>query len=242
MKRAIIAVLILVGGFFGLVWWFNVEQAGGSFADFFSDPVGGTQSLGSRLWLWLRGLVERVKGATGQAVDAKALAASIIAGFETYSGKAYPDPPGQTATYSIGYGHQIKPGDGFTTTSTISEPDALALLQADLDTYATCVDNAVTVPLGPNETAALYSFTYNEGCGAFESSTLLKLLNGGDYDGADAEFARWNIANGNVLPALTSRRAAEAALFAKDIGATSAPTDDNAVAQTSNESEEDDDE
>jgi len=218
MRKFIVGLLLALGVFFGLVWWFDVEQTGGSFSDFFADPVGGTQSLFSRFQLWVTGLIEKAKGATGTGtVDARALAASLIAGFETFSPKAYPDPPGQTSKYSIGYGHQIVPGDGFTTLSTISEPDALALLNADLDVYAACVDNAVTVPLGPEETAALYSFTYNEGCGAFQNSTLLRLLNAEDYSGADAEFAQWNIANGNILPALVSRRAKEAAVFAQDI-------------------------
>jgi lysozyme len=220
MRKFVIALLVIIGAFFGLVWWFDVEQTGGSFSDFFSDPVGGTQSLFSRLQLWAASLIEKAKGAAGATSDPKAIAASLIAGFETYSGKAYPDPPGQTTTYSIGYGHQIKPGDGFTIDSVISEPDALAQLNSDLDVFATCVDNAVTVPLGPDETAALYSFTYNEGCGAFQGSTLLKLLNSGDYQGADDEFARWNIANGNILPALVSRRAKEAEIFAEDISST----------------------
>lgn len=223
MRKFVIALLVLLGAFFGLVWWFDVEQTGGSFEDFFADPVGGTQSLFSRLRLWGAGLIEKAKGASGVGtVNARALAASLIAGFEGFAPKAYPDPPSQTTKYSIGYGHSIVAGDGFTVFSTISEGDALALLQADLETFATCVDNAVTVPLGPEQAAALYSFTYNEGCGAFQGSTLLRLLNAGDYAGADAEFARWNIANGSILPALVSRRASEAAEFAQDI----TPTED----------------
>jgi lysozyme len=218
MRKLLIAVLFLLGAFFGLVWWFDVEEAGGSFSDFFADPVGGTQSLFSRLQLKVAAMVENLKGASGAAqANPRTLAASLVAGFEGFSAKAYPDPEGQTAKHSIGYGHQLVPGDGFTLESVISEGDALAQLQADLDVFAACVDNAVTVPLGPNETAALYSFAYNEGCGAFKASKLLRLLNAGDYVGADAEFARWNVANGSILPALVSRRASEAAEFAKDI-------------------------
>jgi lysozyme len=41
----------------------------------------------------------------------------------------------------------------------------------------------------------------------------LRKLNGKDYAGAAAEFARWNKAGGKVLGGLTRRRAAEAALF-----------------------------
>src|SRR5271163_2496931 len=193
MRKVIIASLVLVGAFFGLVWWFDVEQTGGSFSDFFNDPVGGTQSLFSRLQLWASGLFEQASGAVGGSVDPLVLAAGIIAGFESFSPKAYADPPGQTATYSIGYGHQITAGDGFTTTSTIAESDALSLLQSDISSrFAPCVDSAVTVPLTPQQQAALYSLCYNIGCGNFQNSSLVGDLNIGDYAQAQAQFAVWN--------------------------------------------------
>ncbi len=73
----------------------------------------------------------------------------------------------------------------------------------------------VKVPLTANQLGALTSFAYNLGSGALASSTLLKLLNAGDYAGAAAQFARWNKARGKTLAGLTKRRAAEAALFLK---------------------------
>jgi len=57
------------------------------------------------------------------------------------------------------------------------------------------------------------SFAYNVGVGNLQSSTLLKKHKAGDYRGAVAEFAKWNKAAGKVLPGLTKRRAAEAALY-----------------------------
>lgn len=216
MKRAIVWLFLVVGALLGVVWYFNVEQTGGSFADFFSDPIGGLQSLGSRLQLWLGGLVEHIKGSAGGTADGRTIAAGLVAGFEGFVGHVYADPPGQSVTYSIGYGHQLQPGDGFTQDSTISEADALGLLKADLDTYATCVDNAVTVPLSPEQAAALYSLCYNIGCARFLGSTLLHVLNQGDYDGAAAQFAVWNQANHQVVQALVDRRAQEADLFANN--------------------------
>lgn len=62
---------------------------------------------------------------------------------------------------------------------------------------------------------ALVSFAYNVGEGNLGSSTLLKLHKAGDYSGAAAQFARWNKAAGWVLPGLTRRRAAEAALYGR---------------------------
>lgn len=213
MRKFLVALFVIIGAFLGLVWWFDVEQTGGSFADFFSDPLGGTQSLFSRLRLKLESMLEKVKSVTGTPADPRALAASLIAGFESFSAKAYPDPRGQTKKYSIGYGHQIVPGDGFTVDSVISEPDALAMLQADVETYAACVDSAVTVPLAPEQAAALYSLCYNIGCAGFRSSTLVRNLNGGDFQGAAEQFAVWNLANGQVSNTLVSRRADEQALF-----------------------------
>jgi Phage-related lysozyme (muraminidase) len=59
----------------------------------------------------------------------------------------------------------------------------------------------------------------NVGTGAFQSSTLLKKLNQGDYQGAANEFSRWvnGVVNGvkQSLPGLVSRRADEKRLFLK---------------------------
>jgi lysozyme len=60
---------------------------------------------------------------------------------------------------------------------------------------------------------ALVSFTYNEGAGRLQSSTLLKVLNAGDYAGAAGQFGVWVCGGGVKLPGLVARREAEAALF-----------------------------
>jgi len=232
VRKATVFILLTIGAFFGLIWWFDVEQAGGSFSDFFGDPVGQTQSLFSKISALFSGWFQQASGAIGGNVNSVTLAANKIAGFESFSAKAYPDPAGQTATYSIGYGHQIVPGDGFTTASTISETDALALLQADLDVYVNCVNNAVTVPLNPQQQAALYSLCYNIGCNAFENSSLLGDLNNGDYASAQAQFAVWNQAGGEVLAALSKRRADEAALFGS--GGTLVDASDASIAADEN--------
>jgi lysozyme len=59
---------------------------------------------------------------------------------------------------------------------------------------------------------------FNVGTNAFETSTLLKKINSGDYSGAAAEFARWNkiTVNGQkvISDGLAYRRQAERDLFA----------------------------
>jgi len=152
--------------------------------------------------------------------DAVDLAAQLIAELEGFSPKAYADPPGQTNLHSIGYGHQIRTGDGFNTDSQISEPDALDLLHQDLNSTVKTVNKAVTVDLSPQQLAALYSFAYNVGPGHFQTSTLLKRVNAGDFAGAQEQFAVWNIANGHVNAGLVSRREKEASLFGSATGTT----------------------
>ncbi len=71
----------------------------------------------------------------------------------------------------------------------------------------------VTVDLDQDQFDALVSFTFNLGAGNLQSSTLLKLLNQGEYTQAADQFLRWNKAGGRVLPGLTRRREAERALF-----------------------------
>ena len=44
-------------------------------------------------------------------------------------------------------------------------------------------------------------------------STLLKVLNDGNYQGVPEQIKRWNMAGGKVLDGLIRRREAEALLF-----------------------------
>lgn len=117
--------------------------------------------------------------------------------------------------WTLGYGHvgaDVLPG------LTITEAEAEVLLETDLVLFEKGVAAAVTVPLTRNQFSALVSFAYNLGLGRLIGSTLLRKLNAGDYDGAALEFLRWDKAGGKVLPGLTRRRAAEAALFMHDDG------------------------
>ena len=119
---------------------------------------------------------------------------------------AYQDSVG---VWTIGYGHT----HGVTEGMTCSEAQAAQWLMQDLADAQSAVRTMVTVPLNANQFSALVDFVFNEGSGHFESSTLLRLLNAGDYAGADAQFAAWDKAGGKVLAGLLTRRNAEAALF-----------------------------
>jgi lysozyme len=70
------------------------------------------------------------------------------------------------------------------------------------------------VTLSQGQYDALVSFTYNEGAGRLQTSTLLTLLNAGNYAGASGQFGDWVYGGGVKLTGLVTRRAAEVALFA----------------------------
>lgn len=111
---------------------------------------------------------------------------------------------------TIGYGHVIRNGEVI---RDLDEEAAELLLQEDVRWAEKAVGTYVKVPLTENQFSALVSFIFNIGCGAFQKSTLLKLLNKSDYDGASKEFAKWNKGGGKVLPGLIVRRSAERELF-----------------------------
>lgn len=120
---------------------------------------------------------------------------------------AYLDTGG---VWTIGYGHT---GADVREGLTIPLSEAERLLTRDLKVAEGHVNDAVKVKLTQNQFDALVSFVYNVGGGAFRSSTLLKLLNAGDYEGAANQLPRWNKDNGKVIPGLTNRRHEERDLF-----------------------------
>ena len=71
----------------------------------------------------------------------------------------------------------------------------------------------VRVPLTDAQHGALVSLVFNIGSGNFRRSTLLRLLNEGDYEGAADEFPKWRKAGGKVLKGLERRRKAEREMF-----------------------------
>lgn len=149
--------------------------------------------------------------------NATALAATVVKNFEGFSATAYPDPAGQTKTYSIGYGHQIVPGDGLSTSSVVTMDQANTLLMSDLQTSVNTVNNSVTAPLEPTQQAALISLAYNIGGTAFKNSTLVSDLNSGNTAAAAAQFNNWVYAGGTVNASLVSRRTQEQALFSTGV-------------------------
>ena len=95
----------------------------------------------------------------------------------------------------------------------ITEAQAHEMLVEELDEYESYINDLVTVSLNQNQFDAMVSWVYNLGGGNLKASTLLKVLNSGDYNGVPEQIMRWNKAGGKVLEGLTRRRQAEADLF-----------------------------
>lgn len=124
---------------------------------------------------------------------------------------AYQDSVG---VWTIGVGHTAAAGSPAPARGmTITDAECDAILSRDLAAFEAGVDAAVAVPLAQHEFDALASFAFNVGLGALRGSTLLRKLNGGDREGAAAQFGAWVKAGGKTLAGLVSRRADEAALF-----------------------------
>ena len=136
----------------------------------------------------------------------------LVKEFEGFYAAAYLCPAGVP---TIGYGHTA----GVALGQRISLEDAERLLREDLEKSGAAVERLVKVPLNDNQYAALTSFTFNLGEGSLAESTLLKRLNGGDYDAVPSEMARWVKAvdpktkQSCALQGLVKRRAAEGHLW-----------------------------
>lgn len=138
---------------------------------------------------------------------------------EGFRGTAYQDIAGVwtigygTTWYRIGpkSGRYVAPGD------TISIDDAKSELRYTLANCGKFVDKNVTVALTQGQFDALCDFVYNLGQGAFYHSTLLTMLNSGDYDGAYNQFPLWCHAGGKYVQDLYDRRLGEQKLW-KGIG------------------------
>lgn len=137
----------------------------------------------------------------------------LITDFEGFVANAYLDPVG---IWTVGFGstridgREVKRGDH------VTEEEALAALMDDIDEFFGLIEDFIMVELNQNQIDAIGCFVYNIGPEAFKKSTLLTLLNKGDFIGASLQFLRWNQAGGKVQPGLIRRRMAESKLFLEE--------------------------
>lgn len=111
--------------------------------------------------------------------------------------------------WTIGYGHTKSVTEGMEITNDIANE----MLEAEVCEYENYINEHVSVPLEQNQFDAMVSWVYNLGPANLVSSTLLKVLNAGDYADVPAQIKRWNKAGGQTLDGLIRRREAESLLF-----------------------------
>ncbi len=140
---------------------------------------------------------------------------NLIKRFEGLRTTSYRCPAG---VWTIGYGHTSMAGPPAVTSGmAISEVEASAILQRDVETFAREVEACLGVRLNDSQFSALVSFAYNVGIGNFKKSSVLAAINAGDFAAVPRRLQLWVKAAGRRLPGLVKRRAAEAELFAKEI-------------------------
>lgn len=137
----------------------------------------------------------------------------LIREFEGLELEAYLCP---SRIWTVGYGSTfyedgkpVKQGDK------ITKERAEKLLPNIVTKFAQSVANSLKTTVTQNQFDAMVSLCYNIGVGNFRSSTLLRLVNKGDFAKASLEFAKWNKSKGKVLTGLVRRREAERVLFVK---------------------------
>lgn len=120
--------------------------------------------------------------------------------------KAYPDEGG---VWTIGYGHTkgVKRGDRCT------REQADLWLAQDIEWAVRAVETYVDVPLNDNQFSALVIFVFNIGVEAFRTSTLVRVLNQGEYNLVPVQLQRWVYVKSFRSPGLENRRDAEEELW-----------------------------
>lgn len=134
------------------------------------------------------------------------LAIDLITHFEGFSSTPYLCPAG---VKTIGYGRTY---GSMALTTKEAEREWLQTKIKSIDDHLYIL---VKRKLNPYQRAALISFIYNVGEGAFQRSTLRAMLNDGRHstNTTSDQFLRWCKAGDDVLPGLVKRRYAEWKLF-----------------------------
>lgn len=148
---------------------------------------------------------------------------ALMAHYEDDRLVAYPDPKTGGAPWTIGKGAT---GPGIGPGLIWSQQQSDDRFASDVAEREVIVEQAVKVPLEQGMFDAVVSIVFNVGAGnskkdgiirlkSGKPSTLLRLLNAGDYAGAYAQFALWISPGSNVELGLRRRRRAEQGLWDK---------------------------
>lgn len=150
-------------------------------------------------------------------------AAILASGEEGFSTKPYQDSVG---VWTYLYGSTRDPAGNPVTANTPPGTPALGLqlLMRDMTSAVIDIVRVTKVALNVNQLTALADFVYNLGQGTYNGSTLLKLLNDGNYAGAAAQIDLFDHAGGRELAGLLRRRQLETLKFDTPVVVSITPT------------------
>lgn len=121
--------------------------------------------------------------------------------------------PGAT----IGYGHLIQASEWTTYANGITESQADALFNSELQPFVSTVNRGLNVGVTQNEFDALVALCFNMGQGAFLSSSALRLINDPqattNYGSVDEAWRAFNRSQGRENRSLNNRRNAELDIY-----------------------------
>lgn len=125
---------------------------------------------------------------------------------EAFRRIAYADPA--PPSYSCGFGHH-----GVSRFTVCTMKTAIQWLLQDMGECSRWVNSLVNRQITLQMFLALCDFTYNEGAGSLQHSTLLQKLNSGDEEGAWLELPHWCYSNHQINNGLLARRKLEQVLW-----------------------------
>ena len=148
------------------------------------------------------------------------LAIALLKQLEGFEANVYRNGGGRE---TIGYGHLVRAGEGWS--GGITEAEGEQLLYRDLSKAEQAVNQLVKAPLNQNQFDAIVIWTYNLGPTNLKSSTLLKRLNSGHFEDVPNQLARWvwvthkDTGKKEKLNGLVKRRNAEIKLWNSPVSA-----------------------
>ena len=146
----------------------------------------------------------------GQPMKTSEEGLKVIKYFESCRLSAYPDPATGGDPWTVGYGDtgpDVVPG------LIITKEEAEQRLAKRLaEDFEPGVERMLRTEPTQCQFDAMVSLAFNIGLGSLGSSTLVRMFNIGQ-PGVDAQFLRWDKANGHSMWGLRRRRAAERVLY-----------------------------
>lgn len=137
---------------------------------------------------------------------ALAVAFALLSGQDGLEGREYIPYQDVVGVWTVCDGHT---GPDIIKGKRYTDRECDALTKADLKRIASQIDPNIKVKLPETVHAAIYTFAYNVGAGAFNKSTMLRKINAGDTIGACNELQRWVYAGGKKWKGLINRREVE---------------------------------